>query len=98
MKPDVEAIEAAIAEETTIRRTHVLLIAHSYGSVPASCAIERFADSGMVKFLIVAGLMLKLGDNVLQYCPEPGKPPPIWKVEVRDDAFQDRDFASLRKH
>lgn len=98
IRPDIEAIEAAIAEEIIDRRTPVLLVAHSYGSVPASCAREEFADSGMVKFLIVAGLMLKAGENVLQYCPKPGKPPPIWEVKVCDVLFQDRDLSLFRKH
>lgn len=95
MDPDVEAIEAAIAEEVVTRQTPVLLIAHSYGSVPAACAIKRFADSGMIKFLIVAGIMLKVGDSVLKYCPEPYKPRPIWKIKVcHTRYFSGPNFAS----
>lgn len=54
MIPDTQAIEAAIAKEVKERNNLGLLVAHSYESVPASCAIERLADSGMVRVLIVA--------------------------------------------
>ncbi|KAK5939361.1 hypothetical protein PMZ80_008665 [Knufia obscura] len=78
MVPDIKAIDDAIAHEVD-SDTPVLLVAHSYGSVPASCAIKKFADSGMVKFCIVAGFMLEFAESMISWCG--GVPPPLWRRE-----------------
>lgn len=79
MVPDIKAIEAAVEREVE-HGTPVLLVAHSYGSVPTACAIKKFAHTGMVKFCIVAGFMLEVAESMISWCG--GVPPPLWRREV----------------
>lgn len=83
MLPDVQAVEKAIAAEIDAGHS-VLLVAHSYGGIPSSCALKKFADSGKVKYVVLAGFMLEFGESLIALAG--GVPPPLWKREV--DPFQ----------
>lgn len=84
IRPDVQAVEKAIAEQVD-KGTPVLLVAHSYGSVVASCALKDFANSGLVNWLIVAGFLLEFGQSLLDLCG--GVPPPLWNKQVQQTIF-----------
>lgn len=79
ISPDIQAVESAIASEIE-NGTPVLVLAHSYGSVPASCAMKKFANSRLVKFVILAGFLLELGESMIALSG--GNPAPLWQRDV----------------
>lgn len=79
-KPDIQAIEKAIAEQVE-KGVPVLLVAHSYGSIVAASALKNFANSGLVTYLIIAGFLLELGQSLLDLCG--GVPSPLWNKQVQ---------------
>ena len=79
--PDVSAVRQAIQEE--VRLGHrVLLVTHSYGSLPAQEAVKDFTGTGLISQLIIAGFMLELGESLISFFG--GTIPPMYDRRVRN--------------
>lgn len=78
-QPDIDAVRTAIETEVRERRP-VLLVEHSYGSVPGQEAVREFGGTGVVKQLIISGFLLDVGESILSF--NKGKIPPMWDIQV----------------
>lgn len=90
-KDDMDTVSAAIADETSNGR-NVIVVAHSYGGMPANSAIKGFAkpkdlstdsaqssDKGyVVGLILIASGFALAGLSFMD--PFFGNPPPQWKV------------------
>ena len=79
-RPDVNVVRNAIANEMR-DESSVLLITHSYGSIPAQEAVRDFAKTGLVRQLVLTGFLLDEGESILSF--NKGITPNNWDLRVR---------------
>lgn len=74
-KDDLEAVRAAILSA----EGQVVVVVHSYGSIPGSSALKGLTGSRVIGIIAIATGFPMTGVNLLDGFG--GKPPPFWKIE-----------------
>lgn len=91
---DIETVRSALVKEIEGAGNDVLLVAHSYGGVPASRALdgltkkEREAkglNGGVIRLVLITAVLVP--DNVSVQEGMGGKSPEVWGVKVRNCGF-----------
>lgn len=79
-QPDINEVRQTIQNEFSNLR-EVILITHSYGSIVGSEALKPFRHSKMIKWLVIGGFLLKVGESAVTM--RGGVIPPLWDIQVR---------------
>lgn len=78
-QPDIDEVRQAIQNELS-NLTEVILITHSYGSIVGSEALKPFRQSELVKWLVIGGFLLDVGESAVTM--REGTIPPLWDIQV----------------
>jgi len=85
-QPDVDAVRGAVQKELE-EGNDVLLVCHSYGTLPTQEAPKGVDLGGRVKQLIIAGFILDVGESLVSISQ--GNFPPLW--DIRGDVIYPND-------